>query len=188
MPRTPLASCLQRIALDTHATRRQFLGAAGAVAVEAAFGAPRARAVGSTAKVVVVGAGLAGLTAAYRLKQAGVDANVYEGSSRLGGRCWSLRGVFADEQVAEHGGELIDTGHIEIRQLCKELRLPLDNLLQGEQNGTEPLYYFDDRPTPTPRRPRTSTACTRRCTPTSRRPRLRRLTGFRRRTDGSLTS
>jgi monoamine oxidase len=146
MPRTPLASRLQRIALETHATRRQFLGAAGAVAVGAALGAPRARAVGSTVKVVVVGAGLAGLTAAYRLKQAGVDADVYEGSSRLGGRCWSLRGVFADEQVAEHGGELIDTGHLEIRQLCKELRLPLDNLLQGEQNGTEPLYYFDDAP------------------------------------------
>jgi monoamine oxidase len=54
--------------------------------------------------------------------------------------------VFADGQVAEHGGELIDTGHLEIRQLCKELRLPLDNLHQGEQNGTEPLYYFDGAP------------------------------------------
>jgi monoamine oxidase len=146
MPRTPLAASLQRIALDAHATRRQFLGAAGAAALAATIGAPRARAAASTEKVVVVGAGLAGLTAAYRLKQAGVVADVYEAASRLGGRCWSLRGVFADGQVAEHGGELIDTGHLEIRQLCKELRLPLDNLQQGEQNGTEPLYYFDDAP------------------------------------------
>src|SRR5215208_1214006 len=145
MPRTPLAASLQRIALEAHATRRQFLGAAGAAALVAAAGAPRARAA-STQKVVVVGAGLAGLTAAHRLKQAGVIADVYEASSRLGGRCWSARGVFADGQVAEHGGELIDTGHLEIRQLCKELRLPLDNLLQGEQNGTEPLYYFDGAP------------------------------------------
>src|SRR5215208_1585838 len=143
MPRTPLAASLQRIALEAHATRRQFLGAAGAAALVAAAGAPRARAA-STQKVV--GAGLAGLTAAHRLKQAGVIADVYEASSRLGGRCWSARGVFADGQVAEHGGELIDTGHLEIRQLCKELRLPLDNLLQGEQNGTEPLYYFDGAP------------------------------------------
>src|SRR5215207_4038222 len=145
MPRTPLAASLQRIALEAHATRRQFLGAAGAAALVAAAGAPRAGAT-STQKVVVVGAGLAGLTAAHRLKQAGVIADVYEASSRLGGRCWSARGVFADGQVAEHGGELIDTGHLEIRQLCKELRLPLDNLLQGEQNGTEPLYYFDGAP------------------------------------------
>src|SRR5215207_697838 len=145
MPRTPLAASLQRIALEAHATRRQFLGAAGAAALVAAAGAPRAGAA-STQKVVVVGAGLAGLTAAHRLKQAGVIADVYEASSRLGGRCWSARGVFADGQVAEHGGELIDTGHLEIRQLCKELRLPLDNLLQGEQNGTEPLYYFDGAP------------------------------------------
>src|SRR5215218_2767232 len=143
MPRTPLAASLQRIALEAHATRRQFLGAAGAAALVAAAGAPRARA---AQKVVVVGAGLAGLAAAHRLKQAGVIADVYEASSRLGGRCWSARGVFADGQVAEHGGELIDTGHLEIRQLCKELRLPLDNLLQGEQNGTEPLYYFDGAP------------------------------------------
>src|SRR5829696_1902904 len=145
MPRTPLAASLQRIALEAHATRRQFLGAAGAAALVAAAGAPRAGAT-STQKVVVVGAGLAGLAAAHRLKQAGVIADVYEASSRLGGRCWSARGVFADGQVAEHGGELIDTGHLEIRQLCKELRLPLDNLLQGEQNGTEPLYYFDGAP------------------------------------------
>jgi monoamine oxidase len=145
MPRTPLAASLQRIALEAHSTRRQFIGAAGAAALATALRVPRASAA-SSQKVVVVGAGLAGLTAAYRLQQAGVTADVYEGSSRLGGRCWSLRGVFADGQVAEHGGELIDTGHLEIRHLCKELRLPLDNLHQGEQNGTEPLYYFDEAP------------------------------------------
>jgi monoamine oxidase len=71
---------------------------------------------------------------------------VYEASDRLGGRCWSIRGAFNDGQVAEHGGELIDSGHLEIRQLCQELRLPLDNLLQAEPNGSEPLYFFDGRP------------------------------------------
>jgi hypothetical protein len=48
--------------------------------------------------------------------------------------------------VAEHGGELIDTGHLETRQLCHELGLTLDNLLQGETNRTEPLYFLDGRP------------------------------------------
>jgi len=139
MARTPLASRLQDIALS----RRQFL-AAGAATVAAGVWAPRARAA-TQARVVVVGAGLAGLTCAYRLRQAGVIAAVHEASDRLGGRCWSIRDDFKP-LVAEHGGELIDTGHIEIRQLCQELGLTLDNLLQGETNGTEPLYFFDGRP------------------------------------------
>ena len=41
-------------------------------------------------RIVIVGAGLAGLTCAYRLKQAGYAAEVYEASDRIGGRCWTL--------------------------------------------------------------------------------------------------
>src|SRR5215213_9939711 len=141
MARTPLASRVQQLALS----RRQFLGAAGAAAVSVAAWTPRARAA-TGGRVVVVGGGLAGLTCAYRLKRAGVTAELHEGSDRLGGRCWSIRGGFAPGLVAEHGGELIDTNHIEIRQLAKELGFTLDNLLQGETNGTEPLYYFDGKP------------------------------------------
>src|SRR5262249_39761793 len=78
-------------------------GRAGAGAT--AFGrlAPLARAAGNP-RIAVVGAGLAGLTCAYRLKQAGLTAQVYEASSRVGGRCWTIRGAFADGQIAEHGG------------------------------------------------------------------------------------
>jgi monoamine oxidase len=129
-------------------TRRELLrdaGALGALALGAsAFGrlAPAARAAGET-RIVVVGAGLAGLTAAYRLKQAGYTAAVHEASDRLGGRCWTIRGAFRNGQIAEHGGELIDQGHTAMRQLAQELGLGLDNLLQGEQNGSEPTFYFD---------------------------------------------
>jgi monoamine oxidase len=140
MGRTPLALRLEELALS----RRQFLGAAGAAALSLAGGAPPARA--AAARVVVVGGGLAGLTCAYRLKRAGVVAELHEASDRLGGRCWSIRNTFGDGLVAEHGGELIDTGHVEIRQLARELGLELENLLQGETNGTEPLYFFDGRP------------------------------------------
>jgi monoamine oxidase len=140
MARTPLAARLEDIALS----RRQFL-AAGAATVAAGAWAPRARAAAAP-RVVVVGAGLAGLTCAYRLSQAGVMACVHEASDRLGGRCWSIQGAFAPGLVAEHGGELIDTAHVETRQLCHELGLTTDDLLRGETNGTEPLYYFDGRP------------------------------------------
>jgi monoamine oxidase len=102
-----------------------------------------ARGVDSEQRVAVVGAGLAGLTAAYRLRQAGVRATVYEASTRLGGRCWTLRGAFAQGQLAEHGGELIDQSHKHIRQLAQELGLRLDNVLAAQANGTEPCYFFD---------------------------------------------
>ena len=44
-----------------------------------------------------------------------------EANNRLGGRCWTRRGDFAEGQIAEHGGELIDQGHTAIRHLAQEL-------------------------------------------------------------------
>jgi monoamine oxidase len=124
-------------------SRRDFIGrlslAAAATAAPALFAGKSG---GSSARVVVIGAGLAGLTCAYRLQQSGINATIYEANSRLGGRCWTRRGDFADGQIAEHGGELIDQGHTAIRQLAQELRLPLDNQLAAEPNGTEPFYHF----------------------------------------------
>jgi len=95
------------------------------------------------ARVVIVGAGLAGLTAAYRLKQKGIIATVYEASTRLGGRCWTNRTSFANGQIAEHGGEFIDQAHTATRHLAQELGLPLDNVVAAEPNGSEPFYHFD---------------------------------------------
>jgi monoamine oxidase len=120
------------------------LGVAGAASL--ALGpAGRARAA-TVPRIAVIGAGLAGLTCAYRLKQAGYAATVYEASDRVGGRCWTIRGFFDDGQIAEHGGELIDQGHTAIRSLAKELGFPLDNLLAAQLNGTEDFYRFDDEP------------------------------------------
>src|SRR5215207_476526 len=147
MPRTPLADALQRIAQDAAISRRQFIGAAGAATLAAAVGArPVRAAVSGSARVVVVGAGLAGLTCAHRLHQAGVHATVLEAADRVGGRVWTRRNAVGPGLVVERGGELIDTGHIEIRQLCQELRLPLDNLDRAEAAGTDALYHFDGGP------------------------------------------
>ena len=54
-----------------------------------------------TPKVLVVGAGIAGLTAAYCLKQAGVAVDIIEARNRVGGRISSARhvgssGIYAD--------------------------------------------------------------------------------------------
>jgi monoamine oxidase len=151
--RTPVAHVLEdavaSVAADTsRTTRRGLIKSAGAGAIAlSALGrlTPVARAAAAP-RIVVIGAGLAGLTCAYRLKQAGYTAQVYEASDRLGGRCWSIRGAFADGQIAEHGGELIDQGHNAIRNLVNELGLTLDNLLRAEANGTDLRGYFKGSP------------------------------------------
>jgi monoamine oxidase len=128
-------------------SRRDLLKLTGATGLAAGLSTLGARPAGAASpRIVVVGAGLAGLTCTYRLKQAGYVAKLYEASDRVGGRCWTIRGVFAEGQLAEHGGELIDQGHTGIRQLAQELGLMLDNLLAAEVNGTEPFYYFDGAP------------------------------------------
>ena len=150
MARTPLAGAVQDAvaavaAGERRTTRTRFVKDAGAAALGlTALGRLAAPARGATApKIVVVGAGLAGLNAAHTLRQAGYTAEIHEASDRIGGRCWTRRGAFADNQITEHGGELIDQSHSHIRQLAQGLGLKLDNLLRAEQNGTELIAYFD---------------------------------------------
>jgi monoamine oxidase len=133
---------------DSTMTRRRLLARAGLAGLGlTALGklTPPAHA-GTSPRIVVVGAGLAGLTCAYRLKRAGFVAQIHEASDRLGGRCFTGRGFFDEGQLYEHGGELIDQGHNQIRNLAQELGLGLDNLLQAEANDTELLGYFDGSP------------------------------------------
>jgi monoamine oxidase len=152
MTRTPLAGALAGLVGDVaqelgplpRITRRGFLVGAAATAVAAAMGPLPAGA--ATRRIVVVGAGLAGLTCAHQLVRSGVDVTVHEAGDRVGGRCWTRRGDFASGQIAEHGGELIDQSHIAIRQLAQSLGLDLDNLLNAEVNGTEQFNWMGGSP------------------------------------------
>lgn len=53
-------------------------------------------------RVLVLGAGLAGMTAAYELRKAGYRVKVLEFNAKAGGRCWTLRG---GDRYTELGGE-----------------------------------------------------------------------------------
>ena len=81
--------------------------------------------------MLVAGAGLAGLTAAYDLAAMGAVVTVIEARERLGGRVWTIRDGFADRQHAEAGGDMIDESQHTIRDLADTLGLKLARILRG---------------------------------------------------------
>jgi monoamine oxidase len=132
----------------TSISRRDFLRRSAVVGAGVAgatmLGWGRARpANAADANVVIVGAGLGGLSCAYRLMRHGIDSTVYESRDRVGGRCWTIR-VFENEQTAEHGGQYIDSRHHQIRSLAKELHVPLvDTEAQSFPAGSGDFFWFD---------------------------------------------
>ncbi|MCM3904560.1 MAG: FAD-dependent oxidoreductase [Pyrinomonadaceae bacterium] len=76
-----------------------------------AFGPRSLERRGATKKVIIIGAGLAGLSAAYELTQAGHDVTVIEARTRPGGRVHTLRDPFPDGLYAEAGAARIPNHH-----------------------------------------------------------------------------
>ncbi|HEX9423269.1 MAG TPA: NAD(P)/FAD-dependent oxidoreductase [Pyrinomonadaceae bacterium] len=66
---------------------------------------------GAVKKIIIIGAGLAGLAAAYELTQAGHDVTVLEARKRPGGRVHTLRDSFAEGLYAEAGATRIPNHH-----------------------------------------------------------------------------
>jgi monoamine oxidase len=78
---------------------------------------------------LIIGAGLAGLAAAYQLQRSGRSARIVEARDRVGGRVWTLRQGLGGMH-AEAGGELIDADQEEIRKLLHEFKLPEARILR----------------------------------------------------------
>lgn len=82
-------------------------------------------------RVVVIGAGLAGLRAAARLATAGCDVEVLEASRRVGGRVRTVRGPLLDGQHVETGAEWIDDHHRRMHELLERFGFLVEGV--GEQ-------------------------------------------------------
>lgn len=82
-------------------------------------------------RVIVAGAGLAGLTAARDLEARGADVMVIDARRRVGGRVHTIREGFAAGQHAEAGADLIEAGQSEVRQLARELGLETSRILRA---------------------------------------------------------
>ncbi len=85
-------------------------------------------------RVVVIGAGLAGLVAAYELKRQGHDVVVLEAQNRVGGRIYTLRS-FAPGLYAEAGAMRIPRAHDLTLAYCELFGLPLRPFVMGNPKG-----------------------------------------------------
>lgn len=74
--------------------------------------------------VTIVGAGLAGLSAAFDLHRAGWKVTVLEARDRVGGRVHTIRN-FSEGLVAEGGGEFIEVDHTRMIALADQFGLKL---------------------------------------------------------------
>jgi monoamine oxidase len=131
--------------------RRDFLRGSAAAGLLAAGGGLLGSCAGrdpirkNAPKIAIVGAGIAGLHAAYRLKKAGYPSRVYEADTRVGGRIFTMRDLLGAGLATEMGAEFIDTGHEDMLQLSLELGLNLIDLKEDSSKLVEEAYFFDGR-------------------------------------------
>ena len=90
--------------------------------------------------IAIIGAGIAGLNAAYQLKKLGLTSTVYEASGRTGGRMFTLKNYFGNNLTTDLGGEFVDANHEDILQLVKELGLECYDL-RTDKFDKEVLYF-----------------------------------------------
>lgn len=74
-------------------------------------------------RILVAGAGLAGLAAARELERQGAAVTVIDARDRVGGRVWTIRDGFAQRQHAEAGADLIEAEQEHVRALAGSLGL-----------------------------------------------------------------
>ena len=128
------------------------MAAMGLLPVPSAYAGPPQLAPGSGrgVRVVILGAGIAGLAAAYELGKAGYDCVILEARDRPGGRSWTIRGGDRIEETdsvqtaewdrAEHlyfnaGPARLPHHHAAILGYCQEFGVPLEVMVNDNRNA-----------------------------------------------------
>jgi len=110
--------------------------------------------IGTRKHIIILGAGLAGMSAAYELAKLGYQCTILEARNRTGGRCWSVRkndrntetgnitqtANFDEGLYYNAGPSRIPHHHQLTLHYCKELKVPI----QVYNNINESAYYFSE--------------------------------------------
>ena len=110
---------------------------------------------GKNVSVVILGAGLAGMTAAYELGRAGYRCTILEARHRAGGRNWTLRQGDSVEELGQPsqpcqfdeglyfnpGPARIPGHHRALLSYCKQFGVPLEVFVNTNRNA----FFHDQR-------------------------------------------
>lgn len=125
-------------------TRRGFLKGSIAAGTALLLSGPRAfaqRTLSSGGSIVIIGAGFAGLSAAYELLSAGYDVTVIEARDRVSGRVITFDN-FVPGRFVEGGGELIGSNHPAWAAYAKKFGL---DFLDVPDTGAEGPVVIDGK-------------------------------------------
>ncbi len=86
-------------------------------------------------RILVVGAGMAGLVAASLLDQAGHEVEILEAGHRVGGRLWTLRAPFSPGVYIEAGGMRIPSFHSLVLDYARKFGLKMQTFRETSPNG-----------------------------------------------------
>src|SRR5215203_6178407 len=130
--------------------RREFLRILGASSLGLALAPQNLYAQKRKKSCVIIGAGFAGLAAAFRLKNAGWTVTVLEARNRIGGRVFSHSMPQNPNLLCELGAEWVGESHARIRALCADFKIPLqkhqfdDYLLQNGKVSRPGTWGFSE--------------------------------------------
>jgi monoamine oxidase len=119
-------------------TRREFLALMAAAVVPGVSQVERLQRRGPAQNVIVLGAGLAGLSCAYELQNLGHTVSVLEAQMRSGGRVRTLRESFAPGVYTEAGAESIPGVHDLTQHYAREFGL---KLVPNSVPGSRSVYH-----------------------------------------------
>jgi monoamine oxidase len=143
---------LQELAARRAADRRQFLKTTARTGAVLSLGGPSAALdllnvySRTPANIAIVGAGMAGLSAAYFLRRKNIQATVFEGDKRPGGRIKSVRKFGNGNLNTEIGAEFIDTSHADMLWLVRMLGLEAKLMdVETDTFGERDAFFFENR-------------------------------------------
>lgn len=128
-------------------SRRNFIKNAGLLATSCvllpSFSKAFADDFNANKSIAIIGAGIAGLNAAYQLKKQGINATVYEAANRTGGRMFTIKDKFGTGITTDLGGEFVDTTHQDIINLAKNFDVDFYDLRNDKI--TEGVFFFEGK-------------------------------------------